>query len=177
MVKHFTLHCNSAPRFKEFLKKSPGTRPPSARPAPLHLLPTEDPEYYNDLPGKAPPPLSSNLIDLSTELPHNTHYINSDVQVTIRLPPLLQPYTIDLSTELPRNTHINSDVQVTSSTVYQTSLGSRHPLSKCHSQIRYIPLLVLLHFVAVPVPVICFAPLKFDIESHECSHQLQNTVI
>jgi hypothetical protein len=82
-------------RFKEFLKKSPAPRPPpltSLSRHPQHaphppLLP-DDPEYYNDLPGKAPPPSSlllpsSNLIDLSTELPYRTEYINSDVQVKI----------------------------------------------------------------------------------------------
>jgi hypothetical protein len=85
-------------RFKEFLKKSPAPRPPPltslSRHQPQHahhppLLP-DDPEYYNDLPGKAPPPSSlllpsssSNLIDLSTELPYRTEYINSDVQVKI----------------------------------------------------------------------------------------------
>jgi hypothetical protein len=86
----------SVVRFKEFLKKSPAPRPPpltSLSRHPQHaphppLLP-DDPEYYNDLPGKAPPPSSlllpssSNLIDLSTELPYRTEYINSDVQVKI----------------------------------------------------------------------------------------------
>jgi len=74
-------------RFKEFLnlKKNGGHRPP-----PLPSLPrTEDPEYYNDLPGKAPPPQgrdhipasNSNLIDLSTDLsvlPHRHEYVNND---------------------------------------------------------------------------------------------------
>ena len=76
-------------RFKEVLKKTPAPRPPplsslSRHPhAPAPLLLPDDPEYYNDLPGKVPPPnsASSNLIDLSTELPHRTEYINSDVQV------------------------------------------------------------------------------------------------
>lgn len=74
-------------RFKEFLslkKSSSGHRPP-----PLPSLPRfDDPEYYNDLPGKAPPhgrdllPSSnSNLIDLSTDLsplPSRHDYVNND---------------------------------------------------------------------------------------------------
>jgi len=52
-------------RFKEFLKKT-GARPPPL--APLHRH-EDDPEYYNDLPGKGPPVQGShqanrNLIDL-----------------------------------------------------------------------------------------------------------------
>jgi len=74
-------------RFKEFLKRTPPNRPPPlpliARHPPLH---PDDPEYYNDLPGQAPPSntgsSSSNLIDLSTELPGargEAEYINSQV--------------------------------------------------------------------------------------------------
>jgi len=73
-------------RFKEFLKKS-GT---GHRPPPLHSLqqishrPNEnDPEYYNDLPGKSPPPnqTSRNLIDLSTDI-SRPDYVNSGVEKT-----------------------------------------------------------------------------------------------
>lgn len=69
-------------RFKEFLKKTPGPRPPPLpalrqAPLPLPLVP-DDPEYYNDLPGKAPP--SSNLIDFNTEIADKPEYVNSDVQ-------------------------------------------------------------------------------------------------
>jgi len=80
-------------RFKEFLKRAPGqNRPPPLPPVPRHPpLNPDDPEYYNDLPGKAPPSSlgansNSNLIDLSTELPggsargHEVEYINSGVQ-------------------------------------------------------------------------------------------------
>ena len=73
-------------RFKEFLRKSSG---PTNKPPPLPSLRLrpDDPEYYNDLPGKEPPgsgnnqhstatlPMTdqynSNLIDLSTELSGN----------------------------------------------------------------------------------------------------------
>jgi len=76
-------------RFKEFLKRTPSNRPPPL--PPLHRHPSlnpDDPEYYNDLPGKAPPSSltgnNSNLIDLSTELPggsgREAEYINSQVQ-------------------------------------------------------------------------------------------------
>lgn len=71
-------------RFKEFLslKKAGGQRPP---PLPAILRP-DDPEYYNDLPGKAAPrdPLpssASNLIDLSTDLsplPSRHEYVNNE---------------------------------------------------------------------------------------------------
>lgn len=76
-------------RFKEFLKKTPAPRPPPLASLSRHHAPSflpDDPEYYNDLPGKAPPPsslllpASSNLIDLCTELPYRTEYINSEVQ-------------------------------------------------------------------------------------------------
>jgi len=70
-------------RFKEFLSmKKSGGRPP-----PLPNIPRpDDPEYYNDLPGKAPPHGSreqqnSNLIDLSTDLsplPSRHEYVNND---------------------------------------------------------------------------------------------------
>ena len=58
-------------RFKEFLKKTPGPRPPplpALRQVPMHHYPLpDDPEYYNDLPGKAPPPTTpSNLIDFNS---------------------------------------------------------------------------------------------------------------
>jgi len=65
-------------RFKEFLKKAPGPRPPplpALRQVPLQ---PDDVEYYNDLPGKAPP--SSNLIDFNSEVPNKPEYVNSDVQ-------------------------------------------------------------------------------------------------
>ena len=72
-------------RFKEFLKKSSSNKPPPLplTTRPLQPLRPDDPEYYNDLPGKEPPgsaaatlPMShhhsnaasSNLIDLSTEI-------------------------------------------------------------------------------------------------------------
>jgi len=63
-------------RFKEFLKKTPGARPPPL-PALRANLP-DDPEYYNDLPGKTPPS-SSNLIDFNTELPLGPQYVNNDI--------------------------------------------------------------------------------------------------
>ena len=64
-------------RFKEFLKKSGGNKPPPLPTLQHSNLRPDDPEYYNDLPGKEPPgstssnnynPGSSNLIDLSTEI-------------------------------------------------------------------------------------------------------------
>jgi len=80
-------------RFKEFLKKSGGNRPPPLAPLAHSNLRPDDPEYYNDLPGKAPPPGSqsghgpipnsnSNLIDLSTDLsnlPSKPEYVNNDI--------------------------------------------------------------------------------------------------
>ena len=66
-------------RFKEFLKKTPTPRPPplpALRQAPLR--PNDDVEYYNDMPGKAPP--FSNLIDFNSDVPNNPEYVNSDVQ-------------------------------------------------------------------------------------------------
>ena len=66
-------------RFKEFLKKTPGSRPPplpALRHAPLH---PDEVEYYNDLPGKTPP--SSNLIDFNTEIPYAPEYTNGEIQV------------------------------------------------------------------------------------------------
>ena len=65
-------------RFKEFLKKSPGSRPP---PLPALRQAPDDVEYYNDLPGKTPPLSASNLIDFNTELPLKPEYVNSEVQV------------------------------------------------------------------------------------------------
>ena len=46
-------------RFKEFLKRTPPSNKP---PVPAvrgaaHKLPGDDVEYYNDLPGKRPPPI------------------------------------------------------------------------------------------------------------------------
>merc|ERR1719319_555415 len=76
-------------RFKEFLKRIPSNRPPPLPPIPTHPpLHQDDVEYYNDLPGQAPPnnsgSSSSNLIDLSTELPGarggEAEYMNSQVQ-------------------------------------------------------------------------------------------------
>merc|ERR1719347_992416 len=69
-------------RFKEFLKKS-GQRPPPLGP----LRPPDDPEYYNDLPGKGPPAQPGgpgrNLIDLSTEISSaRPEYVNNDVTDT-----------------------------------------------------------------------------------------------
>lgn len=83
-------------RFKEFLKRTPVSKPP-----PLQMVPTRTPkpdevEYYNDLPGKSPPDISggrrgpqkqertprdSNLIDFSTEIPVSgaPEYVNSSV--------------------------------------------------------------------------------------------------
>jgi len=81
-------------RFKEFLKKSGGNRPPPLAPLVHSNLRPDDPEYYNDLPGKAPPssqssghshhlPSSnSNLIDLSTDLSnvnYKPEYVNNEV--------------------------------------------------------------------------------------------------
>jgi len=82
-------------RFKEFLKKSGGNRPPPLAPLAHSNLRPDDPEYYNDMPGKAPPPQSgqtghshhlpstnSNLIDLSTDLsnlPPKSEYVNNEV--------------------------------------------------------------------------------------------------
>ena len=43
-------------RFKEFLRRGPGSRPPPLTSMPRVPPPvSDDPEYYNDLPGKAPP--------------------------------------------------------------------------------------------------------------------------
>lgn len=78
-------------RFKEFLRKS-GTNKPPPLPTLQHSnLRPDDPEYYNDLPGKEPPSSaenssslqpSSNLIDLSTDLsplpPLRPEYVNTD---------------------------------------------------------------------------------------------------
>jgi SHC-transforming protein 1 len=71
-------------RFKEFLKKT-GQRPPPLGP----LRPPDDPEYYNDLPGKGPPAQPGgpgrNLIDLSTEISSaRPEYVNNDVTDTGR---------------------------------------------------------------------------------------------
>jgi len=77
-------------RFKEFLKKTPGPRPPpltSLRSGGGHqlqgsgLIPLpDDVEYYNDLPGKAPPPTTpSNLIDFNTEIQNiKSQYVNTE---------------------------------------------------------------------------------------------------
>jgi len=77
-------------RFKEFLKKSGGNKPPPLPTLQHSNLRPDDPEYYNDLPGKEPPgstssnnynPGSSNLIDLSTEisgLHSKPEYVNTD---------------------------------------------------------------------------------------------------
>lgn len=91
-------------RFKEFLKRTPMTKPP-----PLQMVPTprerhhpskpDEVEYYNDLPGKSPPDfsagrrqqqvhkqdrlpresVSSNLIDFNTEIPNSPEYVNGSV--------------------------------------------------------------------------------------------------
>eukprot|EP00088_Acartia_fossae_P030014 TRINITY_DN3095_c0_g1_i1.p1 TRINITY_DN3095_c0_g1~~TRINITY_DN3095_c0_g1_i1.p1 ORF type:complete len:540 (+),score=109.05 TRINITY_DN3095_c0_g1_i1:69-1622(+) len=74
-------------RFKEFLKKTPGPRPPplpTLRQVPMPPLLPDDPEYYNDLPGKAPPPTTpSNLIDFNTEIggvsSGKCQYVNTDI--------------------------------------------------------------------------------------------------
>lgn len=58
-------------RFKEFLKRTPPNRPPPlpliARHPPLH---PDDPEYYNDLPGQAPPSNTGS----------SSRYVNSSAQ-------------------------------------------------------------------------------------------------
>ncbi|XP_023329219.1 SHC-transforming protein 1 isoform X2 [Eurytemora carolleeae] len=64
-------------RFKEFLKKTPGSRPPPL-PALRHAPLPDEVEYYNDLPGKTPP--SSNLIDFNTEIPYAPEYTNGEIQ-------------------------------------------------------------------------------------------------
>ena len=75
-------------RFKEFLTKGGGGggRAGTNRPPPLALRP-DDPEYYNDLPGKEPPGVTSGssssnlLIDLSTDLsslPARPEYVNQE---------------------------------------------------------------------------------------------------
>ena len=85
-------------RFKEFLRKSGSNKPPPL-PSLAHsnLLRPDDPEYYNDLPGKEPPSFSqsgaqtSNLIDLSADLsplppPLRPEYVNTDTERTSRHP-------------------------------------------------------------------------------------------
>jgi len=92
-------------RFKEFLKKSSSNKPPPLplTTRPLQPLRPDDPEYYNDLPGKEPPgsaaatlPMShhhsnaasSNLIDLSTEISGQNsrpEYVNTDPDNRARL--------------------------------------------------------------------------------------------
>jgi len=82
-------------RFKEFLRKSGSNKPPPLPQLQHSNLRPDDPEYYNDLPGKEPPastqsggPPTSNLIDLSADLsplppPLRPEYVNTD---TGRLP-------------------------------------------------------------------------------------------
>jgi len=91
-------------RFKEFLKKSGTKDKPPPLPALHHSnLRPDDPEYYNDLPGKEPPGStssssghhshhhhthggSSNLIDLSTEISglNRPEYVNTDPEARAR---------------------------------------------------------------------------------------------
>jgi len=68
-------------RFKEFLKKTgqSGHRPPPLGPLVHSNLRPDDPEYYNDLPGKSGPATQGrNLIDLSTEI-SRPEYVNNEV--------------------------------------------------------------------------------------------------
>ena len=78
-------------RFKEFLRKSGNNKPPPLPTLQHSNLRPDDPEYYNDLPGKEPPSSSesgsgqqpsSNLIDLSTDLsplpPLRPEYVNTE---------------------------------------------------------------------------------------------------
>ena len=62
-------------RFKEFLRKSGSNKPPPLPQLQHSNLRPDDPEYYNDLPGKEPPastqsggPPTSNLIGQSGAL-------------------------------------------------------------------------------------------------------------
>jgi len=88
-------------RFKEFLKKSGSNKPPPLPTLHHSNLRPDDPEYYNDLPGKEPPvstssttstsglysPGSSNLIDFSSDsasLHSKPEYVNTDPDARAR---------------------------------------------------------------------------------------------
>ena len=95
-------------RFKEFLRKSGGNKPPPLPSLQHSNLRPDDPEYYNDLPGKEPPsfsesgvggPPSSNLIDLSTDLsplpPHRPEYVNTETERSRHRDPFdMSPFSV-----------------------------------------------------------------------------------